>query len=580
MNSNIKVTKVISLLTALIILMLSVSLPASAVEEIKAKDLPAIIVCGYASGQLYRNYGTAEQEKVWTFDVDDITSGLTASASDTAKTLTRLILGKWEQVGVDVGGGIYRILQPISYNTDCTPSEELSTYPNEPAVNNYKYMMDNGFEENIYEKAFTASVAEDVGGEKTFCFQYDMRTGIYDDSDALKVFIDKVLDYCDAEKVNLFGISMGGYICGTYMVRYGLENKIYNCVLNVPAIGGTSFASIFISGETDVDLYFLASFGESLLGKETGFAKILKGAKATWAENFMRGFCEGAGPLFKYWPSLWDLMPKDDYNKLKGELLDEEKCADMIAKSDYIHNVTQTQYKEKFNECLENGTHSIQIFVSTGYKTAFGGSENNDLLIDVKNASGAYCANASEHFESGYVQKNTSCTNPAHNHISPEYNIDASTAYLPENTWFVEGQYHGQFSTDPLTFGFMKTLLLADEKIDIYTFEDYPQFLESENACKGVTAKFNNDKTGFLTASSDKLTIKNISEMGSVTILSVKSSDGNISFSNYGKIIKKGESVDIPFKKTGNTGDYFTVTISFYRITSGVTERTFSFREI
>ena len=65
-----------------------------------------------------------------------------------------------------------------------------------------------------------------------------------------------------------------------------------------------------------------------------------------------------------------------------------------------------------------------------------------DALIDTQYTSGgATCSDYGSTLGDDYVCK----ANCGHNHLSPDNRIDASTCALPENTWFIEGQYHGQY---------------------------------------------------------------------------------------------------------------------------------------
>ena len=151
-------------------------------------------------------------------------------------------------------------------------------------------------------------------------------------------------------------------------------------------------------------------------------------------------------------------------------------------------------------------------------------------------------------FKNGYAGVGATCNNPKHNHISPSMEIDASSAYLPENTWFVDGQYHGQYYYEEYTRSLVTKLLLTDEITDIYSNPDYPQFEYSNHASRSVHVKFDNNKTGYLSSADKKLIIENITSDRSIKIFAVNSDSVNLKFdvSDAGTI-KAGETVEIPF---------------------------------
>ena len=73
----------------------------------------------------------------------------------------------------------------------------------------------------------------------------------------------------------------------------------------------------------------------------------------------------------------------------------------------------------------------IGYVCGSGYDSV-NGKYNSDILIDTYLSSGSDCALANETFPSDYEQVNTVCNNTDHYHISPEFDIDASTGFLPE----------------------------------------------------------------------------------------------------------------------------------------------------
>ena len=63
--------------------------------------------------------------------------------------------------------------------------------------------------------------------------------------------------------------------------------------------------------------------------------------------------------------------------------------------------------------------------------------------------------------------------------------IDASYCYLPDNTWFVDGLYHGMTFNEDYTRELAIRLLLTDELTDVFTDPAFPQFRASANMANG-----------------------------------------------------------------------------------------------
>ena len=135
----------------------------------------------------------------------------------------------------------------------------------------------------------------------------------------------------------------------------------------------------------------------------------------------------------------------------------------MIAKSDELRYNSKAQMREGLQSAKNEGT-KISIIANTEHDIGTSTGVNSDYIIDVHSASGAYCAPFGEKFPADYKKQNTVCNDPTHWHISPERDIDASCAYLSENTWFVNGQIHGMCPRDRYTRNFYLTFIFTDRK--------------------------------------------------------------------------------------------------------------------
>ena len=562
--------KALSIFLATVILLLGVCAPIANAQQIS--KLPVIIIGGFSSGQLYIDYGEESEEKVWSFEVSAALKQTASDLENFVPALLRLmLLGDFATMGSVAGNGGKIILEKLFCKEDSSSVYPLETYPADPAISTYTYLKENGLDEHILEKPLAEYVAGKIGGDNVFFFQYDMRLGMVDLSALLKDFVDAVLEYTGSDRVNIFGISYGGFLLGSYLSLYGTEGKVYNAVLNVPALGGTSFARRFFTAETDFPLYSLISFAELAIGLETNLAPLFKNTQLDKIEVLAKAFLNEIMALPYFWGSLWDLLTPEDYEELKPLLLDSKASAELIRKSDIVHHEIMPNYRKNFLACMEKGVN-VSIMCSYASQNAFGGEQYGDMLLDAAAVSGAKVVTYGERFEDGYKACGTVCGKASHNHVSPSMEIDASCAYLPENTWFVKDQFHGMYAMDENTFSLVKTLLFAEERADIYTYDEYPQFLLSENTYYDVTAGFDSDVHGYVEGDEKEFTVTNISTKPMV-ITAVECEGIDLDFNlPANRAVLAGESITFSFDGEIPEAQrkHFSVKISYLMPTVGI----------
>ena len=123
--------------------------------------------------------------------------------------------------------------------------------------------------------------------------------------------------------------------------------------------------------------------------------------------------------------------------------------------------------------------------------------------------------------------------------------IDAGCGYLPENTWYVEGFFHGMTMNESLTRDLALQLLLTDNITDIYSDPAFPQFLVSENHSYAVKAAFAGNASGYIDDNDNTLVVTNISKEKKIRIASITVGGADVQFSgNYTKYIAPGESLE------------------------------------
>lgn len=541
--------KLLSIILSFIIILGSVSVISFADSE---ESYPLIVVPGYSASYLYAVEADGQKRQIWgSFEGLGIVDAILSNIAEIGIGFGGAVMGCPDHLAKTLGEGAREILKDIAYKPDGTPVIETVTYPNDPAVTNYKYLIDELGSMHAAEIEIMDDI-KDLYGEKgyqnIFSFQTDFRMNIVDAAENLKNYIDSVLEYTGADKADIFAVSYGGQITATYLNLFGLEGKIHNAVLTVPAIGGAALAYDAMSGNVRFDEETLFRFLENGMMIEEDINWLMKAHSLGFLDELLNKAVEyGIRDIVGFWGSIWDFIPAEYYDELKSLYLDPVESAKLIEKSDKFHYEILPSMTSRLQDCVDSG---IGVYIVAGYgnPAVTGLNEQSDGIIHISASTGAECAPYGQRFSDGYTCENAVCSALGHNHISPEMTIDASAGYLPEQTWYVSGLFHGMTWKDDYTKALCKTLLMSRNVVDVYSFEEYPQFRYSTNPCFAVDLYFSGSAYGTLSSDSESLIIKNISQKYDVTVLSVVSDGADLRFDLPACTnIKPGDSIEVFF---------------------------------
>ena len=546
--------KVISIVLCAAILFFCCTVWAFAERE---EDYPLIIVPGFLQPYMFiEGEDGAEDEYLWLMYVETLLSRIVADLPTLLPAALGLAFGKTEQFGAAVGKTLTALAYKLRCNPDGSSVYSVTHYKNDPAWSNAEYLKNNVSRDAerknfLFEKFVDYAVSNGyTKAEDVFIFEFDSRHDAIQIAEELRTFIKDVKSYKNCDKVNLLTISYGGLITATYFYNYMDECDVNKAVLNVPPLQGTDFIDRLFRKNVDLPMRSLADFVESVLGASTEIADIFASIDPEATISVFKGAVDGMLAVVQNWSSIYTITSPDLYDDLKSDFLDADKAAQMIERNDIIHYDIMPYTAEIFEECKALGT-DVSIVACTGADMVFGGELNGDLLVPVYSASGAKVAKLGERFADGYTGEKSICDNPSHNHISPSMEIDATCAFLPENTWFIEDSYHAQFELEDYASSLFAKLVFTDELKDVHSDPDYPQFENSDNPHVGLHISFDSSPTGYLSSNDKAVVIRNVFEDTTVRILSVVANGADISFDCGGvKAIAPGESVEIPF-----TGD-------------------------
>ena len=573
--------KVLSVVLAVLIIFSALSLGVVAETEEK---VPVVILQGYSGPDLA--YADENGEPIfdengnvqlaWPLNFDNL-------GADVVELLADVTLNQAD-LTVELGKKFKEYLSPIGMNPDGTSKNNLVPYPSGAAATRASTLLENGMEQYIPERVVADMAIEEVGAENVFGFTFDWRKSQMDYAAALDKYIQEVKVLTGSDKVDIYGLSHGGQYGTTYLYLYGNKGDVRRAMFGNPATLGTSLCGSLFTGE-----YLDAPLDEIIAFIEHGFEY-----EKDWEWIFQLlsddGIVDVANGVLTYpdlWngiisiPSLWDFVPHNYFEEAINytglNVVDNKQLyIDTVAYHTLISNGEDSLAKE-LADLTADGVQ-IGYVVGNGY-TSPNGKYNSDILIDTYLSSGSDCALVNETFASDYVQANTVCDNPDHYHISPEFDIDASTGFLPDSTWYVRNQGHGMIMHDEYSKNLVHDFLWGDIK-NVYSSKEYPQFNMSQNNGEILYARFDNTSSGYHSTNDTALVLKNMSVEADVVIWSINAVDANITFEyTQGATLKMGQVMNV--KATNNDFENanipFEVQITYSLLNNQLTSETKTF---
>lgn len=330
-----------------------------------------------------------------------------------------------------------------------------------------------------------------VGGEDVYYFGYDSFGDITGETEKLHHYIhDVVLPQTGAAQVSACFISLGGTIGVNYLEQYPEDYELFKKVeFVVPALDGSDIIGDILTGNLSV-LYDNEVLYEKLLVNLLGDTylayfinvvlrllpdHVLKSALASLAEGVVEAGVRST-------TIIWALCPTDYYAEARAKWLEtdeytlvrEKVDAFMEARASFEENLFALKATgcEVFDICC----YGIGMFplCRDWNKT------NGDGIVHATSASmGAYFADIGTVFPEDYTAKGTYCSDPTHNHISPDGTVDATAGLLPCTTWYVKNQAHEKLPNNDVVLQMAFDIMTDRNMKNVYSNpEKYPQFNE------------------------------------------------------------------------------------------------------
>ncbi|MDR2687393.1 MAG: alpha/beta hydrolase [Oscillospiraceae bacterium] len=329
------------------------------------------------------------------------------------------------------------------------------------------------------------------GAAVSYQFVIDWRESGAAEAERLDKFIQKVLKETGRKAVKIVAVSMGGGVAMAYLAKYGHRNVstlvlMHTVFQGIPIVGDMFNQRLTLDGKT-LQMFLKQSLKgnepwRSLVAALLGALRavgildpVLDGAEGLVGYMNPELFQELMTPVFAQLPGFWGLVSGPDYESAKALLLDPVTHKGLIAKIDDYHYNVFNQASNLLKAAMKDG---VRCYVLSGYNLQGAPIGPNALMhtddgLATERTSGwATCMPLGEHFPAGYKQK----VNDGHNHIDPERMIDASTCFLPEQTWFQRDLHHTNFYSGDGT-AFMLWLLESDRLLNVRSDARWPQFV-------------------------------------------------------------------------------------------------------
>ena len=477
--------KIVCLTLAIVLAALAFAMPVSA-----AGATPLVIVDGFNSTKLYKNFGTENQTEAFFGDDTDVETMITevGGAFITGCIKYGLADKDFEVFSQSFIPTLNKYFEPIAYNTDGTPKDTtIGFYRTTDAIADYSA------EEKANLTTFATETAKGYGEENTYNFSYDWRADPVEVAEELNDFIGEIKVKTNSRKVNVVALSLGSAIVLAYLAEHG-GSSINNLVFASPAWQGTSLVGNLFSGNVELDIYavenylvksadvsattHIAAYIISFIASYEGLSHEYFGdLNATLQGVLPYVYRDTLIPLMAGMPGLWALVPDEDFVAAKDFLFPEGVDANLEAIINKYHDI-QIDAKNIIEDAEDDG---MNFGIVLGYNRQMvpinEEYEQSDEVIDVANMSGgATCAlylQAYDDWGQVYNQK----IKDGHNHLSWDYKIDASTCMFPEQTWFIKNMKHSGYNLQEGTLDTILWLLNAKEQYTVFSDkENHPQF--------------------------------------------------------------------------------------------------------
>ncbi|MBQ3603826.1 MAG: hypothetical protein IJA02_08290 [Clostridia bacterium] len=416
-------------------------------------------------------------------------SALTTKAI--AKAIIRVVASIVLQANLGVDKVAYELVSDIFKYQRC---DDKGNHVENLKTKRWNYSLEHMSEEDLdwtYRMVPMKSLVDEIGEDHVYFFTFNLVGDPMDSADELKDYIAMVKEQTGHDKVSLLPVSLGGTILTAYLEKYG-HDGIDQIVNAVACLDGTDIVADFYAREwrlEDEYLYhqFFANIMVESEGKPT-LGYLINSLLHIVPRSAINALLTGAmsailDTLMLNCPQFWAMLPSYRYEALAKRYLSDKP--ELKARTDSFQKA-RLNLKQNILDAVADGVRVNSIAGANldlgeemyTYFNIVASAEkvNSDGIVNLSSTTlGATGAPGKKTLDDVDYKKNTYCSNPEHNHVSPDNMVDTSTAVLPENTWVFLNQHH-EVGYNDVVLNLAKAIFLGEVK-DVNDKPDiYPQY--------------------------------------------------------------------------------------------------------
>lgn len=426
------------------------------------KHTPCVILPGIGQSKVEMLDGNGNKVKMaWPldFDTDQLLPALKGP-------MMKMMLFRKDMGFTDTVAKLIReIADPLATNPD-------GTMKNPVRVVSYPYSLAKCSEAErkyIYRMVPMQRLSDIIGEENVYFFSYNSFGQPYETAKLLDEFIQQIKAETGSDKVNLIPVSMGGALSTAYFDAYGDKHDVKRVLYFVAALEGSKLiADILaknIKPENGLAIVELLT-NKATAEKMQPLIKMMpEGIPGKLLEKALDALIDTA---IVNSPSLWSVVPPQDYPALAEKYLASKPV--LKAQTDRFCKA-QARVRELITEQKENGT---EFFACVGYglqlfSLAASDKLSSDTIIHLASTTlGATAAAPGEKLDESLLTENSI--------LSPDGDVDASTGFLPDATWYFKGQVHDDIAYNDTALNIAARVLSDDTFKNVHSDPAFPQF--------------------------------------------------------------------------------------------------------
>lgn len=340
----------------------------------------------------------------------------------------------------------------------------------------------------------------DCKGDKGFYsyddyqFWYDWRLDPMAIADEFNEYIKAVKKATKSDKVSILCRCLGTNVVCAYIKKYGTDD-IYGIGFDGSVCMGVDPFSESLSGELmldgnaierilldadvlglfDVDDFIIATVD---LAEKSGLIDSVVGVtKATIYEKVYKGVISALALSSVSYPAYWACVDTDHFDKAVECVFGEEgsekrtKYAGLIEKITTYNNEVKKNIPQLLKSLPENDI-KVGVIAKYGFQMipiCESAETIADSFVSIKSSSfGATTGTIYETLSDEYIDAQTK--KGLGKYISPDKQIDASTCIFPDNTWFVKGVKHSEWTYAENML--LSTIISSDRQLTVDDFSE------------------------------------------------------------------------------------------------------------